>query len=60
MNRPCPSDGFRDLGRIGITTIAYTNGAAPEDNSRLRQLIATYEAKRARHRADLELEEDDS
>jgi hypothetical protein len=56
-NLPCPGHGFRDLGRIGITVIAPTNGAPPEDNTKLLQLVATYKAARARHQADLELEE---
>jgi len=56
-NLPCPGHGFRDLGRVNITIVVPLNGAPRDDTTRLEQLIATYEAARARHQADLELEE---
>ena len=59
-NRPCPRHGFRDLGCVGLTIVRPTNGQAPEDNSTLRKLIADYETARARHQANIELEDDDS
>lgn len=58
-NLPCPGHGFRDLGRIGITVVFPSAGELPEDNSKLRQLIAAYETARALHRADLELKKED-
>jgi hypothetical protein len=55
MNRPCPAHGFRDLGII----ISYNihSGGRREDTTRLRQLIATYEARHARYQADIESED---
>lgn len=54
MNRPCPAHGFRDLGQIFHTVIVRTNGIVGEkereEDERLVNLIATYEARRARDR----------
>ncbi len=65
MNRPCPAHGFRDLGTIMHTVVVPTNGLVreiePEEDEKLGALIATYEARRARHQTDSEFEiEDDS
>jgi hypothetical protein len=58
MNRPCPAHGFRDLGTIMHTVVVPTNSLVreiePEEDTKLQALIATYEARRARHQTDSE------
>lgn len=56
MNRPCPAHGFRDLGII-ISYGIVDSGGRLEDNTRLKQLVATYRARRARYQADIESED---
>jgi hypothetical protein len=57
-NLPCPGHGFRDLGAILILTITEYGKTRSEEARKLEQLVADYETARARHRAELELEED--
>jgi hypothetical protein len=56
MNRPCPAHGFRDLGTIICYRVVHAGGRW-EDTTRLKQLVATYEARRARYQADIESED---
>lgn len=54
MNLPCPSHGFRRLGRI--MRIVFVNPDRTPEPSPLDELIATYEARLAQ--ADRELAHD--
>ncbi len=56
MNVPCPSHGFRKLGRI-IKVVSVKPDRTEKDSSRLDQLLAIYEARQL-HQAVPELEHD--
>jgi hypothetical protein len=58
MNLPCPAHGFRDLGHLIRLCFVNPDRSVVED-PRMDELLATYQARRARHQADLELKEDD-
>jgi hypothetical protein len=65
MNLPCPSHGFRRLGRIiWIQSVAAENGAPKfderiqQDDAEIERLLEIYEARLAEHdRQRLEKEE---
>jgi hypothetical protein len=57
VNESCLVHGFRDLGQI-IRGIILGKDGVPEDSltqAKLTQLIEAYEARRARHKADLRI-----
>jgi hypothetical protein len=63
MNKPCPAHGFRRLGRVIITRIAYTRGDAPEEygaeQALLSELVKEYKRRLAQaEQADSDQEYD--